>query len=70
MSMVEAVMGAGAGRISFGVRPLVEAVRRWAAYRDTSGDLSKLSRKELMDIGVEASADEFAWTIANDSPRR
>lgn len=49
---------------------LVKGVRRWLAYRDTSDALSKLSRRELSDIGVDTSIDDFAWRIASDAASR
>lgn len=52
------------------VSNIVKSVRRWVAYRDTSTALSKLSRRELSDIGVDTSIDDFAWRIADDAANR
>lgn len=43
-----------------GLFDMVDGVRQWLAYRDTVDALSKLSPRELADIGVEASVADYA----------
>ena len=44
---------------------LFGALRRWLTYRETVGELRKLSPRQLRDIGVEADVEEFAWKLSN-----
>lgn len=54
------------GGFSGMLRALGAAFRRDAYYSDASFRLTRLSRRELADIGVEDSADSFAWRLASD----
>lgn len=40
------------------------SIRRWLTYRETVGELRKLSPRQLADIGVEADVEDFAWRIS------
>lgn len=56
-----------AGPSHAGAKPAgpLAALRRWLAYRETLGELSRLSQRELDDIGVEGDVAAFAWRLAN-----
>ena len=64
------VVASGDGAISGPISGFITDVRRWLVYRDTTDALSRLSRRELADIGVDTSVDDFAWRVADDASKR
>lgn len=53
------------GSADAGFFGFIGGIRRWLTYRETVGELRKLSPRQLRDIGVEADVEEFAWKLAN-----
>ena len=48
----------------------VDGFRRWLAYRDTVRALRRLSPRELADIGVDTSVEDFAERVVDGNTGR